>query len=256
VSRTPLVVGNWKMHHTNPEAIRVARDLLAEPLGGGTVELALCPAFPALSEVGLVLSGSRVALGAQDLHWERSGAFTGEVSAAMLRAVGCRYAIAGHSERRRLFGDTSETAARKAVAALGEGMVPILCVGETLEEREAGRTEAVLEAQLSPLLARVPSVQGGELVLAYEPVWAIGTGRNATPEQAREAHAWLRARLARAWGGAAERVRILYGGSVTPENAASLLRQPGVDGALVGGASLEAASLALIARAAAGASLP
>ncbi len=249
--RTPLVAGNWKMNLTNPEAMRFARSLVGEPLSALAVEVVLLPPFTALAEVALVLSGSRISLGGQDLHWERAGAFTGEISAAMLRSVSCEYVLVGHSERRRHFGESPDVVARKTSAALDGGLVPVVCVGESREEREAGRTESVLEAQVSPVLERILGVPGDRLVFAYEPVWAIGTGVNATPAQAQEAHAWLRARLRRALGAAVEAVRLLYGGSVTPENGGALLGQPEVDGVLVGGASLDAPSFAAIVRAAA-----
>lgn len=252
MSRTPLVAGNWKMNLANPEATALARALLAESWGETTVDLVVCPSFTALSEVSLVLSGSRFDLGGQDLHWEASGAFTGEISAGQLRSAGCRFVLAGHSERRHLLGEDDATAVRKATAAQQAGLTPIFCVGETLTEREAKQTEAVLERQLHPALRDPAASRLGEWILAYEPVWAIGTGRNASPEQAQEVHAWIRRRLRASLGDAAARMRILYGGSVTAENAAPLMAGPDVDGALVGGASLRAPVFAAIARAASG----
>ena len=251
MTRVPIVAGNWKMQLLNPEAAELARGLLAESWGEPTVELVVCPSFPALSEVGLALSGSRFDLGAQDLHWEAKGAFTGEVSAAQLLSAGCRFVIVGHSERRHALGEDEATAARKARAAVEGGLTPIFCVGETLDERDSGEMESVLARQLEPVLRDPAGARVADWVLAYEPVWAIGTGRTATPQQAQEAHAWLRAHLRAGLGEAAKGVRILYGGSVTAENAASLLAEPDVDGALVGGASLKAADFAAIARAAA-----
>ena len=252
MNRTPLVAGNWKMNLTNPEATALARALLAESWGEAAVDLVVCPSFTALTEVGLVLSGSRFDLAGQDLHWEAGGAFTGEISAAQLRSAGCRFVLVGHSERRHVLGESVETAVRKASAAVPGGLVPIFCIGETLAEREAGQTDAVLERQLGPALSDPAASRIADWIVAYEPVWAIGTGRNATPQQAQEAHAWIRARLAAALGRTAASTRILYGGSVTAENAASLLAGPDVDGALVGGASLRAPAFAAIARAARG----
>jgi triosephosphate isomerase len=191
-----------------------------------------------------------VRLGGQNLHWEAGGAFTGEVSGAMLRSVGCAFAIVGHSERRRLFAEGDEVVARKARAALAAGLSAIVCVGETLEERERGETEAVVDRQLAAALYDLPGEHLGRVVVAYEPVWAIGTGRNATPEQAQAVHGHIRARLVARFAAVGEATRILYGGSVTGENAAALLAGPDVDGALVGGASLAAAGFAAICRAA------
>ena len=252
--RVRLVAGNWKMYRTNDEAVRLVRDLLRLLLPAPGVDVVVCPSFTALSEVSYLLLGTPIGLGAQTLHGEREGAYTGEISAAMLVSAGARYAIVGHSERRQLFGETDESVARKTRAALEAGLTPIVCLGETLAEREAGHTEAVVARQFEGGLGGVGGLEAERLVLAYEPVWAIGTGRNATPAQAVEVHGAIRG-LARArWGEAlAQRLRILYGGSVKPENAAGLFAQVEVDGALVGGASLEAAGFADIVRAAAGA---
>ena len=245
MSRRRFLAANWKMHKTVGEAVAFAREFL--PLvKGAEAEIAIAPPFPALAALGEALAGSNVALAAQNVHDEAKGAFTGEVAPGMLADVGCAWAIVGHSERRALFGETDDFIARKAAALFATGLRPIVCVGETLAEREAGRTFAVLETQLAGSLAAVPAARAAELVIAYEPVWAIGTGRTATPAQAQEAHAairgWLRARFAQA----ADAIRIQYGGSVKPENAAELMAQPDVDGALVGGASLEPASFARI----------
>jgi triosephosphate isomerase len=248
--RAPLVVGNWKMNKTNPEAVALVRELLPALLPTPPCEVVLCPPITALTEVSLLLAGTPVRLGAQNLHWEAGGAFTGEVSGAMLRSAGCAFAIVGHSERRHLFGETDETVARKAGAALAARLAVVVCVGETLAERESGATEAVVDRQLRAAVLELPGDALARTVVAYEPVWAIGTGRTATPAQAQAVHAHLRGRLAERFGAPGSGVRILYGGSVTAENAGSLLAEADVDGALVGGASLAAAGFAAIVRAA------
>jgi triosephosphate isomerase len=245
MSRRRFLAANWKMHKTMGEAVAFARDFL--PLvKDAAAEIAIAPPFTALAALGEALAGSSVALAAQNVHDEAKGAYTGEIAPAMLVDVGCAWAIVGHSERRALFGETDAFVARKAAALFAAGLRPIVCVGETLAEREAGRTFAVLEAQLTGSLASVPAPRAAELVLAYEPVWAIGTGRTATPEMAQEAHAMIRGWLRGRFAGAADAIRIQYGGSVKPENAAELMAQPDVDGALVGGASLEPESFARI----------
>ncbi len=251
--RTPLVAGNWKMHRGGPDAAALARGL-AEALGGRApagVEVAVLPPLSALGAVATALGGTGVLLGAQDCHEAPSGEFTGSVAAEMLAAWGCVLVLVGHSERRRREGDDDARVRRKLEAALRAGLRPLLCVGETLEEREAGRTRAVLERQVGAAAAGLPADAAARLEVAYEPVWAIGTGRTATPAQAAEGHAVVREALRGALGPAGERVRILYGGSVKPGNAAALLAAPGVDGALVGGASLEAAGFAEVVRRAA-----
>ncbi len=247
--RTPLVAANWKMHKTLAEAGAFVRELLPLLAGASGVELAIAPPFPALDSVRRALAGSAVALAAQNVNENAQGAFTGEVSAAMLADCGCRYAIVGHSERRALYGESSALVARKAAALLAHGIRPIVCVGETLAEREAGRSTAVVGQQLRESLTGIAPERAHELVVAYEPVWAIGTGRTATPGIAQEIHAALRAELRALYPAAHAEIRIQYGGSVKPENAGELLAQPDIDGALVGGASLEAKSLAAIARA-------
>jgi triosephosphate isomerase len=239
--RTKFIAGNWKMFTTQA----TARQLAAAVAGGlgneERVRVAVCPPFPYLLPVADALRGSRVALGAQDVYPEKEGAFTGEVSPTMLLDCGCRYVIVGHSERRQGLGETDAFINRKVHAALAAGLHVILCVGETLAEREANRTEQVLESQLSGGMAGLAAGALANLVIAYEPVWAIGTGRNATPEQAQLAHAFLRRRIGETFGEeTASRLPIQYGGSAKPENVASLLGQPDVDGALVGGASLKA----------------
>ena len=238
--RLRMLAANWKMHKTVGEAVAFAKAFLPRVADLEAPEIAIAPPFTALAALGRALEGSRVRLAAQNVHDQPSGAFTGEVAPAMLAELGCAYAIVGHSERRQLFGESSEFVARKAAALFAHAIHPIVCVGETLEEREAGRTFAVLEAQLGASLDRIEGDQIGDVVIAYEPVWAIGTGRTATPAMAQEAHAMIRGWLRRCFGStSAERVRIQYGGSVKPDNAAELLAQPDVDGALVGGASLD-----------------
>lgn len=217
------------------------------------VDLAVAPVFTALDAVGRALRGTRIALTAQDVHWNDEGAFTGEVSAPLLRDVGCSYCIVGHSERRHLFGETNDEVGRKVEALDAHGLAPIVCVGETLEQRDAEETTQVVRAQLEAALPRSVN-DAAHLVIAYEPVWAIGTGRTARPADARAVHALIRGQLRDRYGdGVAGGVRILYGGSVKPDNAAALLEQDDIDGALVGGASLDAGSFAAIARAAPGA---
>jgi triosephosphate isomerase len=249
VPRTPFVCGNWKMHKTQGEARELVRALapLLAPLSA-RVQVAVAPAFTALAAAREALAGGPIELAAQDVHWEKQGAFTGEVSPAMLADAGCRHAIVGHSERRQLFAETDEAVRRKVAALLAAGVLPIACVGETLAERESGRTLEVVARQVRGALAGLPPEEIGRLTLAYEPVWAIGTGKTATAAQAQEVHAAIRSLLRELAGPAADRVRIQYGGSVKPENAAELMSQPDVDGALVGGASLKAADFAAIVR--------
>lgn len=252
MSRTPLVCGNWKMNLTSSEAAEFAASLLPRLAAGvdAPVELAIAPAHPVLDRLGRALAGSEVGLAAQNLHAEAAGAFTGEVSLAMLEDLGCRYVLIGHSERRQLFGEHDLVIAAKARRLLGSEVRPILCVGETLDEREHGATLDVIGGQLAAVLDAADGL-GERLVVAYEPVWAIGSGRTATPETAQEVHAAIRETLRARLGARGDRIRILYGGSVKPSNAGELLSQPDVDGALVGGASLDPEAFALIARAAA-----
>jgi triosephosphate isomerase (TIM) len=236
--RTKLIAGNWKMHKTLAEARDLAREIV-QGVGPQTrAEVVLAPPYTALSAVAAEISGSKVLLAAQDTFWEEKGAFTGAIAPGMLADVGCTYVIVGHSERRQHFGDDDEAVNRKVHAVLAAGLKPIMCVGETLAEREAGKTFAVVETQVLNGLAGFPVSERERLVIAYEPVWAIGTGKTATPEQAQEVHHLIRQLLADTLG--TGEVRILYGGSVTPDNAATLLAEPDLDGALVGGASLKA----------------
>jgi triosephosphate isomerase len=239
------------MHRTNLEGAGLARELVTLLAGGRPCEIAVCPPFTALESVGAVLRGTGVHLGGQNLHPERQGAFTGEVAGPMLAALGCRFVVVGHSERRHGMGEDDATVARKARAGQRDGLVPIVCVGETLAEREADRTTEVLVRQIAAVYDGMPVADVRSTVVAYEPVWAIGTGRVATPDQARDAHRVIRATLDRVVGaGSGAEVAILYGGSVNAGNAAALFAQDEVDGALVGGASLEAAGFWRIAVAA------
>jgi triosephosphate isomerase len=245
-----VIAGNWKMHQTLREAEALV-NVLKSSCRTSAVEVIVCPPFTALASVAALLKGSSIALGAQDLFWEPQGAFTGEVSGPMLHDVGCRYVIVGHSERRAFFGETDEAVHRKLRSAMSHQLVPIVCVGETLAQREQGRTFDVLTRQLTAIFAECDRWPCSQLILAYEPVWAIGTGKNATPEQAQEAHQFIRQWLIKRCGAAiAEAIRIQYGGSVTAANAASLLQQADVDGALVGGASLKADQFSAIVNAA------
>ena len=244
--RQPLVAGNWKMHGSRAENASLVSGLLDLLQPDKRAEILLCPPFPYLMETGRLLKDSGVALGAQSVCAESQGAFTGEVSAAMLKDVGCRYVLVGHSERRQLFGERDALVARKFVAAQGQSLVPVLCVGETLEEREADQTTSVVSRQLEAVLA-VTGVQAlARAVIAYEPVWAIGTGRTASPEQAQEVHAMIRAKVTERDATIGGSVRILYGGSVKASNAQELFAMPDIDGGLVGGASLKADEFARI----------
>jgi len=239
--RRPLVAGNWKLHHGLRASEELARAVAAGVGGRGAVEVVVAPVFTALHAVHGVLAGTGVGVAGQDLHWDDQGAFTGEVSAPLLVDVGCSHVIIGHSERRQLFGETDASVRKKVGAAIGHRLVPIVCVGETLAERESGRTLAVVLGQLDAALDSLGADAVRGLVIAYEPVWAIGTGKVAKASDAQEVHAAIRARISSTIDvGAAEAVRILYGGSVKPDNAEELMRQPDIDGALVGGASLKA----------------
>jgi triosephosphate isomerase len=238
--RRKLIAGNWKMNTDRASAIAIAKGVAARAGEVPNVDLLVCPPSIYLAPVAQVVAGTRVALGAQNMYHEANGAFTGEISAAMLTDVGAKYVILGHSERRHILGETDEAINKKTLAAIAVGLVPIVCVGELLAERESGRTADVIRRQFEGSLANVSADQVERLVIAYEPVWAIGTGKVATPEQAEEVHADLRNLLVRRYNSeSASRVRILYGGSVKASNAGDLLGQPNIDGALVGGASLK-----------------
>jgi len=246
--RKPIIGGNWKMHKTVTEARSLALQTKHALVNvADRIEVVVCPPFGALGAVGEVLKGSKVFLGGQNCHWEEKGAFTGEISAPMLRDLGCRYCIVGHSERRHKFGEPDEWVCRKAHALHLHGLAPIVCIGETLEERESGTTKDVVRGQILGSLKDVSTEQMLKTVIAYEPVWAIGTGKTATPDEAQEVHAFIRNILIDVYGlEVALRIRIQYGGSVKPESMVELMAQPDIDGALVGGASLEASSFAKI----------
>jgi triosephosphate isomerase len=249
--RRPLCAGNWKLYKTRAESCALATELLSSLPATALAEVAVAPVFTALAPVSDLLAGSRIALAAQDVYWDVEGAFTGEVGPLQLRDVGCTYVIVGHSERRQFFGETDVSVNKKARAVFAHGMAPIVCVGETLAEREAGQAEAIVVRQLDGALRDLTDVDAAKLVIAYEPVWAIGTGRNAEPSDAQEMHARIRSVLASRFGiKRADAVRVLYGGSVKPNNAAALLAQEDVDGALVGVASLVASSFSAIVLAA------
>ncbi len=248
--RRSLVAGNWKMHGSRAENASLVRSLLDQARADATTEVMLCPPFVYLHEVGRLLKDSDVALGAQSLCAEAVGAFTGEVSAAMLKDVGCSYVLVGHSERRQIYAEGDALVARKFVAAQSQGLVPVLCVGETLEEREGERTAQVVARQLDAVLAVSGVGAFRSAVIAYEPVWAIGTGRNASPDQAQDVHAMIRGKVAALDATIGGSVRILYGGSVKASNARELFAMPDIDGGLVGGASLKADEFARICAAA------
>ena len=249
--RTPFVVGNWKLHKQIGDALALATELKNQLGTLRDVEIGVAPPFTALHAVAKRLEGSNVVVSAQDCYWEEKGAFTGEIAPGMLKDVGATWTIVGHSERRQFFGETDETVGKKVRAALAAGLGVIACVGETLAQRDGGTTFGVIETQLAGALAGLAPDVADKLVVAYEPVWAIGTGRTATPAQAQEVHAFIRGWLGKALGAAAaDRLRIQYGGSVKPDNAATLMQQPDVDGALVGGASLVAADFVAICKAA------
>ena len=245
-----LVAGNWKMNGDRAGNSALVGGILGGMGGSDHVDVLVCPPFPYLVAVGGQAAGTELLLGAQNVSEHESGAYTGEVAPGMLEDVGCRYVIVGHSERRALYGETDEQVAAKFAAAQGAGLVPILCVGETLEEREAGSTEAVIERQLAAVLSTSGIAAFEKAVIAYEPVWAIGTGKVATPEQAQEVHRHIRSLLAAGDAGIAAGVQILYGGSMKGENAPGLLTMPDIDGGLIGGASLKAEDFLAIVNAA------
>jgi triosephosphate isomerase (TIM) len=253
--RKKLIAGNWKMNKTTADAVSLAREIVVSVGTQANVDVVICPPFTALEGVAKTIDGSLVKLGAQNMHFEPSGAFTGEISAPMLRALFATHVIVGHSERRTLFGESDELVNKKVLSALKNQLRPILCVGESLSEREAGSTLKVVQAQTERSLEGVSKELATTLVLAYEPVWAIGTGKVATTEQAQEVHAFIRELLTKLFGeAAAQRIRILYGGSMKPANAPDLLGQRDIDGGLIGGASLEARSFVELVKAASEAS--
>ena len=243
--RIPFIAGNWKMYKTVQEAVVFVKELRRLVKDVTDVEIVVAPAFTAVHAAAEAARNTNIGIAAQDVYWEREGAFTGEVSPGMIKEAGAQYVIVGHSERRRLFGETDQIVNRKAMAGMASGLTPIVCIGETLEERERAETLGVLDRQIKEGLKAFTAAQVADLILAYEPVWAIGTGRNATAEQAEEAHAHIRGRLQEWFGAdAADRCHILYGGSVKPDNIRELIAQADVDGALVGGASLDVESFA------------
>ncbi len=245
--RTPVIAGNWKLYKTTAEALELVKGLIPLVKNTSGVEVVVAPVFTVLPSVAQILAGSGIKLAAQDCYWEEEGAFTGEVSPKMLLDVGCNHVIIGHSERRQYFSETDDTVNRKSRAALSAGLTVLLCIGETLSEREAGETFTVLKKQLRGGLAGIAKEQFAKIIVAYEPVWAIGTGKTATDSQAQEAHAFIRKTLTELYDEiTAAGARILYGGSVKPENIKGLMAQPDIDGALVGGASLKAESFGAI----------
>lgn len=245
--RRPILAGNWKMYKT-PVETRAFFEKFRPLVAGSThCEIVICPPFLDLDAAVEAVRGTPIEIGGQNLFWAQEGAYTGEISGQMLRAIGCRWVLIAHSERRQHFGETNETAAKKILAALEAGLTPVYCVGETLDQRESGRTEQVLETQFRRGLARLTAEQFERIAIAYEPVWAIGTGQVATPETAADAHRFIRDQARKQFGAAAaSSCRILYGGSVKPDNIRGLMAQPEIDGGLVGGASLDAASFASI----------
>lgn len=248
-NRTPLIAGNWKMYKTSSEAGKTASELVKLVADTVDVDIMIAPAFTALDPVAKVVKGSRVSLGAQNLHWESEGAYTGEVSAAMLVAIGCTYVIIGHSERRQYFGETDQSVNKKLRAAVDAKLIPVVCIGETEDERESGQTFSVLDKQIKRGLKEFLANELQSLIIAYEPVWAIGTGKTATKDQAQEAHQYIRSLIEGGYGNTlAQSTRILYGGSVKPDNITELMQMPDIDGALVGGASLKADSFSRIVK--------
>ncbi|MDR1474444.1 MAG: triose-phosphate isomerase [Endomicrobium sp.] len=240
--RKPLMAGNWKMNKTVAEAVSVVKALRSSIADVKDVDVLICPTFTALYAVNSEVKGSNINIGAQNLFWEPKGAFTGEISPAMVKDAGCSYVLIGHSERRQYFGETNETVNKKIKAALAAELIPVVCIGETLKEREDNVTFKVIEKQIKEGLADLTAEQAVIIVIAYEPVWAIGTGKTATPHQAQEAHAFARKVYGEMYGNASQKVRILYGGSVNPASVSELMKQSDIDGGLVGGASLEAES--------------
>ncbi len=247
--RKSIIAGNWKLNKTCKEAVELVTELNRELSEITEIDVVVCPPFTALRDISDVLVDSRIGLGAQNLYWEDAGAYTGEISAPMIKDAGAQYVIIGHSERRQYFGETDETVNKKIRAALAHGLIPIVCVGEMLEDREAGKTDDVIKTQFSGSFAGLSAAEMSQLVIAYEPVWAIGTGKTATKEQAQEVHRLIRQLLTKAHGDdTAQSIRIQYGGSVKPDNIAELIAEPDIDGALVGGASLKSDSFTQIVK--------
>jgi len=250
-NRKPIVAGNWKMNNTVAEALALVTEIKRQSAESKGVDIVLCPPFTVLQAVSNAISGTAIGLGAQNMHWEKAGAFTGEVSAAMLRELYCHYVIIGHSERRTLFGETDEAVNRKVKTALASNLCPIVCVGETLQQRQANQTEAIIRTQVLNGLKDIGVDQFATVIMAYEPIWAIGTGLTATPDQAQAVHKFIRGLLQEMAGEhVAQTVRIQYGGSVKPANARELFHQPDIDGGLIGGAALDANSFMAIVNAA------
>lgn len=246
-ARTPLIAGNWKMYKTCNEAVKTAEQLLDLVNNIEKVDIMIAPTFTSLALVSKVVANSKVSLGGQDIYWEKEGAFTGEISGTMLVSAGCQYVIVGHSERRQYFEETDDTVNKKMLASLNSGLIPIMCVGETGTQRDEKKTFSVLDKQMEKGLEGLSLNEHHSLVIAYEPVWAIGTGKSATPEQVQEVHFYLRNLLEKKFGDMiANSIRILYGGSVKPDNVSELMALPDVDGALVGGASLQPESFSKI----------
>jgi len=238
--RRPIIAGNWKMYKDVNAAVELANEIKRGAFDVEDVEIVICPPATNLGDVGEMLIESNIHMGAQNCYWEAEGAFTGEISTSMIKSVGCKYVIIGHSERRKYFGETDETVNKKIKAAIDSGLFPILCVGETLEEREAGKTMEVVKTQVSGALSGFDEAYLDTLIIAYEPVWAIGTGKTATPEQAQEVHAMIRGLLSELYSEAfSDSKRILYGGSVKPDNIEKLMQEKDIDGGLIGGASLK-----------------
>ncbi|MDD5738196.1 MAG: triose-phosphate isomerase [Candidatus Omnitrophica bacterium] len=247
--RKPIIAGNWKMYKTSGEALELVNGLKSELKGESAVDIVVCPPFTAIAKVADALKGSNIGFGAQDMYWEEEGAFTGEVAPKMITDLGCGYCIIGHSERRTYFHETNDTVNKKVKAALKHGLTPIVCVGERLEERDSGKTFDVVKDHVEGGLSGLTKEDALKVVIAYEPVWAIGTGRTATPEQAQEVHKYIRSLLGKMFGEeVSSKVRIQYGGSVKPDNVKAIMAGPDIDGALVGGASLKVKDFAEIVR--------
>jgi len=246
--RKPLMAGNWKMHKTISEGIAMVKELKTLISDAKDVDVLICPVFTSINALSNEVKGSNIKIGAQNVYWEPKGAFTGEIAVNMLVDAGCSFVIIGHSERRQYFGETDETVNKKTKAALAAGLIPVVCVGETLQERESNATFNVIEKQIRDGIKNFSKEEAEKIVIAYEPVWAIGTGKTATPQQAQEVHEFIRKIYSQMYAEASDKVRILYGGSVKPDNVSELMKQKDIDGGLVGGASLEAASFAKLVK--------